>query len=64
VVQETEAKAARKEIPMSLLIITHILLGIIGVFVGVLIAGKRRDHGDIHEADSDERLADFYTVRI
>lgn len=48
---------------MSLLIITHILLGIIGVLVGVLIAGKKRAPGDIQEADSDERLADFYTAR-
>jgi hypothetical protein len=51
---------------MDLLIITQLLLGVIGVFLGVrLIAGKERDREDIQkEADTDQRLSDFYTARI
>jgi hypothetical protein len=59
-------QAARKELRMDLLIITQLLLGVIGVFLGVrLIAGKERDREDIQkEADTDQRLSDFYTARI
>jgi hypothetical protein len=61
----SKATAARKE-RMILLVITHLLLGIIGVLVGVLLmAGKKTVNRDIQEgADSDARLSDFYTARI
>lgn len=51
---------------MDLLNMTHLLLGIVGVFLGVrLMAGKQRDHEDIQkEADTNQRLSDFYTARI
>ena len=51
---------------MILLVITHLLLGIFGVLVGVLLmAGKKTVNKDIQEgADSDARLSDFYTARI
>ena len=51
---------------MNFLIITKVLLGVTGVFVGVLLmAGKERDPEDIQqEADTDQRLSDFYTARI
>jgi len=50
---------------MDLLIITHLLIGVIGVFVGVrLMTGKGRDHENTQEEENiHERLADFHTVR-
>ena len=51
---------------MDLLIITHLLIGVLGVFVGVrLMTAKGREHQNIQEEEnSDERLADFHTVRV
>jgi hypothetical protein len=46
---------------MKLLVLTHLLLGSVGVFVGALLmTGKEREH----EENIDERLADFHTERI
>lgn len=51
---------------MKLLVLTHLLLGIVGVFVGVLLmTGKERERENIQEEENiDERLADFHTERI
>ena len=51
---------------MDLLIITHLLIGAIDVLVGVLlIACRKREHENVQEEEnSDERLADFHTVRV
>jgi hypothetical protein len=38
-----EAQAARKELRMDLLIITHLLLGVIGVFLGLRLMGGTRE---------------------
>jgi hypothetical protein len=48
------------------LIITHLLIGVLGVYVGVrLMIAKGREHQNIQgEENSDERLADFHTVRV
>jgi hypothetical protein len=51
---------------LILLIITHVMMGVIGVLTGVLLTiAKVRDHDDNQQqADSDEKLADFHTVRV
>ena len=58
--------AARKDLRMDHLIIINLLLGFIGLFLGVrLMAGKERDREDIQkEADTDQRLSDFYTALV
>jgi hypothetical protein len=58
--------ATRKDLRMDLLILTHLLIGVLGVFVGVrLMTAKWREHENIQkEENSDERLADFHTVRV
>lgn len=51
---------------MNLLIVSHVLLGVIGVFIGILLmvdkAGRHKDTRK--EAESDEKLADFHTVHV
>jgi hypothetical protein len=51
---------------MSLLIVSHVLLGVIGVFIGViLMVGKPGyDKGTRQEAENDEKLADFHTLHV
>ena len=41
---------------MNFLIITHVLLGVVGLIVGaLLIAGKEKDHDDLQqEADTNQ----------
>ena len=51
---------------MDLLIITHLLLGVIGLFIGVrLMTDKGREHENVQEEENiHERLADFHTVHV
>jgi hypothetical protein len=47
------------------LVITHFVVGVIGLFVGVLLLSKKRDHQDMwRERNLDERLADFHTKHV